>query len=144
MSGGHEIMLAFQWLYGVLSGDSTLTGYATGGIWRGVADPGVTPPYVIMSHQGGSDTITMNAFRIMSLLLFQVKAVGPASITQQVTNAAFRIDQLIGSPPTAGSVVGGTVLACYRESALVVDELITGEKWVNIGGLYRLEIEQGP
>lgn len=101
---GSEVMYGIQWLVATLSADSTLAGYAPGGIWRGLAPPATTTPFVIVAHQAGTDSLTMNAFRLFSEIVYQVKAVGPASVTTQITNAAGRIDQLIGSPPASGTV----------------------------------------
>lgn len=137
---GHELMLGFEWLYGVLSGDTTLLSYATGGVWRAYAPPATVPPYVIMGHQSSQDVTTMNAFRLMTSALYQVKIVGPASNMTPLVNGAERIDQLIGL--TSGVVTNGVILASYREQPLEVPELVNGELWENIGGLYRLQVEQ--
>lgn len=101
---GHEIFYGFQWLMSVLSVDTTLSGFAPGGVWRSLADAGVATPFVILQYQAGSDVTSMNAFRLMTTHLYQVKAVGPASMASQILSAASRIDALIGSPPTGGSV----------------------------------------
>lgn len=104
LTPGHEVMYGYQWLMAVLGADSTLLGYATGGIWREEVDAGTLPPYVILTFMAGTDVLTMNAVRLMTQPLYQIKAVGPASLASQVISAASRIDQLIGSPPTSGSV----------------------------------------
>lgn len=101
---GHEAMYGFQWLMSVLSVDATLLGFAPGGVWRSLADAGTATPFVILAYQAGSDVLTMNAVRLMTTHLYQVKAVGPASMNSQILSAASRIDALIGSPPTGGSV----------------------------------------
>jgi len=141
---GHETWFGFEWLYTTLSNDSTLTGYAPGGVWRGLAPPGTVTPYVVLVFQAGVDVITANAFRIMDDLLFQVKAVGPGNESAAIVNAASRVDALIGSPPTSGAVTGGTILSCNRQSPFQLDELVNGELWMNMGGMYRLIVEQGP
>lgn len=141
----HEITTGFQWLYSVLSGDSTLTallGDGAQGIWRAYAPPSTVPPYVIMSYQSGSDVITMNAFRLMVSGLYQVKIVGPAANMTPLAQGAERIDQLLGL--TSGTPTGAVVLACYREQPIFLDELVNGEVWSNAGGMYRLYIEQTP
>jgi hypothetical protein len=143
---GHEAALGIQWLYGVLSGDTTLLSYATGGVHRAMAPPGTSPVYVIISHQSGLDVLTVNAFRLMDNLLYQAKAVGPASMMDTIVAAAERIDQLL-SPnqgASSGTVTGGYIGNCHREQPIFLDEpgLINGELWTNVGGLYRLEIKQ--
>ena len=147
MSSGHEIALGFAWLTSTLTANATLMSQAVGGVWRAYAPPGTVPPWIILAHQSGTDVIQMNAFRLMSRQLFQVKVVGPASGMATLAQAAEQFDTLIGSPPAFGSVViGGNmvgyVLSSYRQSPLEVDELVNGELWTNLGGLYELQIEQ--
>jgi hypothetical protein len=136
-----EIVVGFSWLFTVLSGDSMLAEYVPGGVHRGLAPPGTITPYIIMNCQAASDSITMNAFRLLVNALFQVRAFGPASNTAGLASAAARIDALIGNPPTSGSTTGGYVAASYRQSPLFLDEVVNGELWSSAGGLYRLQIE---
>lgn len=138
---GHEIGLSLQWLVSTLGGDSTLAGYAPGGVKRSMAPVGTATPFVIVGYQAGTDVTTMNAVRIMDNLLFQVRASGPASVTASIVNAAARIDALIDGQRSQ-AITGGIVLCCYRDSPLQYDELVGGEQWSNFGGLYRIEIQQ--
>lgn len=135
-----ETIAGFTWLYNTLSGDSQLASLAPGGVWRAMAPPGTATPFVVFAMQSGTDVLTMNAARLMTDNLFQVKAVGPAKSMQAVADAAARVDDLLKR--TDGTVAGGAVLACYRESSLQLDELVTGELWTNLGGMYRLQIQQ--
>jgi hypothetical protein len=93
---GSEVMYGFQWLQATLSGDAILAGYALGGVWRAVAPSGTATPFVVVSFQSGTNTLTINANRLMVQALYLVKAVGPAAITAQIVQAASRIDVLIG------------------------------------------------
>lgn len=140
---GHEVMLTYEWLSSTLKADSALTSIATGGIWRGSAPPETTTPYVVMNMQAGRDITTMNGVRIYDNLLFQVKAIGPATITDELLAAANEIDRLLGRtsgvPFTADGF--GLILACYRDSPVQIDSLVNGELWTDIGGLYRIYIE---
>lgn len=136
----HEIGLCYQWLVSTLT-DTTLQGYAPGGVRRGMAKTGTSTPFVIVAYQAGSDNTTMNAVRVMDNLLFQVRASGPASSTTAIVNAASRIDALIDGQRNQ-AITGGVVLCCYRDSPLQYDELVSGELWSNFGGLYRIEIQQ--
>lgn len=144
---GHEVALGFQFLYGVLSADSTLAGYAPGGVYRALAPPTATTPFVVMIYQAGSDSVTMNGFRMLDDMTYQIKVVGPANSMASIASAAERVDQLLGGTntgPTSG-VIGsnlGQCLACYRQSPLAYDELINAELFTHLGGLYRLIIEQ--
>lgn len=148
---GHEIMLSYSWLVSTLQGDATLLSYAPGGVFRSLANPTTSTPYVIVSFQAGSDSVTMNAFRVLTGMTFQVKAVGPASNTAGLASASARIDALLGGPPslppggvaiTINSVNVGWLYSCYRDAPLSVDELVEGLLWTSVGGLYRLEIGQ--
>lgn len=141
-----EVMLGYAWLSSTLSGNSTLMSQVTT-IRRAYAPPETVPPWIILAHQSGIDVVTANAFRLMTSLLYQVKVVGPARLTAALASVAAQFDTLIGSPPTSGdivmnSVTVGRVLACWRESPLQLDELVDGEQWTNVGGLYRLQLEQ--
>ena len=150
MSNYHESVLAFMWLASTLGSDSTLAGYAPGGVHRTLAPPDVALPFVVMAHQAGTDVVTMNGFRIMTEQLFQIRAVGPASMSSQIAQAAAQIDKLLGGPPgipasgaiVVNSVTEGQTLACYREQQIMLDEVVAGELWNNTGGLYRILLEQ--
>jgi hypothetical protein len=98
---GSEVAYGLQYLYSTLSADPTLSGIAVGGVWRGVADAGVATPFVIISLQsGGIDSLTMTAVRLFSNPLYQVKCVGPASITGSIVAGASAIDALLGRTPS--------------------------------------------
>jgi len=92
---GHEVLLALEWLTTTLNADSTLTSIVTGGIWRGSAPVEAVPPYIVMNLQAGSDITTMNGVRIYDGLLFQVKVIGPGTITTTLLAAANEIDSLL-------------------------------------------------
>lgn len=135
-----EVMMGFDWIKSTLKGDATLMSLAPGGVYRAMAPETATTPFIVMSFQGGSDVVTANAFRLMDDLLFQVKVVGPASITNTLVQAANRLDALLGGP-TRGTLSTGYILACYRQSPYQYDDLINAELTTYIGGLYRLEIQ---
>ncbi len=139
-----ESVLGLQFLSTTLQGDSTLASLAPGGIWRGSADPNEPTPYVVVALQSGTDALTVQGVRPLSHLLFQVKAVGPANNTAAVANAAAQVDILLGGNQGLRNITitNGFVGSCYRDGTLIVDELVAGEKWVHIGGLYRIDISQ--
>src|SRR5690349_11906047 len=99
MANYNEQMLAFIWLSQTLGGDSTLAGLAPGGVWRSLAPPQEAIPFVIMAHQAGADNVTLDGWRVLTEMTMQVKAVGPASMTDTLAQAAARIDRLLGGPP---------------------------------------------
>src|SRR5258708_13338587 len=92
---GHEVLLALEWLTTTLNADSTLTGLVTGGIWRGSAPVETVPPYIVMNFQAGSDVLTLNGVRIYDSLLFQVKVIGPGTITTTLLPPPNKINSLL-------------------------------------------------
>ncbi len=139
-----ESVLGLQFLATTLQGDATLASLAPGGIWRGSADPNVSTPYVVVALQSGTDALTVQGVRPLVHLLFQVKAVGPANNTAAVASAAAQVDILLGGNQGLRNVTipNGFIGSCYRDGTLIIDDLQAGEKWVHIGGLYRVDVEQ--
>lgn len=139
----NEIGLGLTFLQSTLGNDTTLSGYAPGGVHRALAPPGTTTPFVIHGFQAGSDTVTMNGVRLFVPPLFLVKVVGPSSITETLITAANQVDSLLGGIQGLRNIAitGGEILACYRETPLQLDELVNGELFSNFGGLYRLIIQ---
>lgn len=134
---GREAALGFAWIYGILSTDSTLQGYAPGGVWRSLAQPDTQTPFVVVSYQSSSDTVAFGAVRVVADLHYQVKVVAPANLTAQSANAAQRVDQLLDGA-IGQNIPGsnGLILSCYRQTSYEFDELVTGQLWTNLGGDY--------
>jgi hypothetical protein len=130
---------AFTWLDSVLTGDAVQMNYLQGVINRDYALPATLAPYVIMSRAGGLDVVTATARRIYSDDTYQVKVVGPASMITTIASAYDRLDVLINRQ--SNYEVAGRILSCYREQPFHVTELVNGQPWDNLGGLYRIEIE---
>lgn len=137
----NEIALGLAWINATLMGDSTMVALTPGGFHRAMAPPDTATPFVMYAWQSGADTTTANAFRLLSELTFQIRAVGPVSDMASVMAVASQIDTLFGGP-TSGITTGGIIDACYRQSPVMFDELVSGKQWSNIGGLYRLEIQR--
>lgn len=135
-----ELAQAFNYVVTTMQADSALTTAAVGGVWQGFADIGTVPPYALVTQQANADTLTMNAVRLFNSMLLQIKAVGPASNFVALVTIADRIDALFGRAGYVTLTSGG-VLSCYRESALVYDEIVNGAAWSNLGGLYRIALQ---
>jgi hypothetical protein len=141
----HEAMLGIQWLENVLKNDATLAGYAPGGVWRGYVPPGTPWNYVVYNFQAGSDVLSMNAVRLFDKLLYQVIISGPGSSDNDpiLAAGATEIDNLLKRPAYAVTPDGlGAILAAYRETPIMKDAVVNGEKWTDVGGLYRVELQQ--
>lgn len=139
-----EAVAGMEFIYATLTGDTTLMALVTG-VYRGMASDQAIPPFVVISYQAGSDTVTANAVRLMTRALYQVTATGPAGMSPQLATAAARIDDLLKPKPggISGSVPGGQIDSCYREAPLLRDlPPENAVMWSAIGGMYRLEIQQ--
>src|SRR5260221_8965079 len=91
ITSGIEVYYGFLWLKSVLAADATLMGYAPGNIWRGMAPSGTVTPFIVIAFQSGTDALTLNAVRIMVNPLFQVKIVGPATLSTTLAAGAAEI-----------------------------------------------------
>lgn len=139
----HEVVIALSFLHITLTGDVNLTSAAPGGCWPDEVPANKSAPYVIYGFMSGVDTLTANAVRLLTQPLYQVRASGPASAIDLVAAAATYVDDLL-KRQTNISVPGGLVAGCYRESPLHIPGTIDGVKWVSIGGLYRMVLQQVP
>lgn len=139
---GSEVAVALSWLYSTLAQDTTLSGYAPGGVWRAEAPDGTTPPYTIITYQPqqSRDEVVFGGGRAYSDLFFEVCTAGPANVTQTIANAATRIDTLL-TVAQQTAITGGTLLASFRSAPVEGDPLINGEVWTNMGGVYRIMIK---
>lgn len=138
----NEIDIAYQWIQATLVGDSTLSGYAPGGVWRAEAETNTPAPYVTITYQPGQgrDEIAFGAVRVYSDLYFEVCAAGPAANLPDIVNAAVRIDGLV-TVPQQTAITGGTLLASYRVHPVESDPLIDGVRWNSTGGMYRVMVK---
>ena len=133
------ITTALTFLYATLSGDTTLMALVSG-VYQDIAPVGTVPDYVTFGIQSpGNDTLTSTAVRILSEPLALVRAIGPQADMSNLSAAATRIDtllKLVRNDPATG------VLCCYRVSPFYLPEpqLVNGAPWVEIGGLYRIEV----
>lgn len=139
---GNEIDIAYQWIQATLSGDSTLQGYAPGGVWRAEAETNTPAPYVTITYQPGQgrDEVAFGAVRVYSDLYFEVCGAGPASSLPNIVLAADRIDELL-TVDQQTAITGGIILASYRAHPASSDPLIDGVRWNSNGGVYRVMIK---
>jgi len=138
-----ETAQAFTWVSTTMQADSALMAAATGGMYQGLAPIDTIAPFVIVSQQVGTDVLTMNATRLFVHILLQIKALGPSGPGGNyaaLVTIADRIDALfkrVGPVPLSS----GGVLACWREQALAYNELVNGQPWSHLGGLYHIELQ---
>lgn len=135
-----ELAQALQWCETTMQADSALMAVAVGNIWLSFAPIGTMPPFVIMSQQTATDVLTMNAVRLWTDILIQLKMIGPATNYAALVTGADRIDALFKSVRSVTLSSGG-VLCCYREQIVSYSELINGAAWHHLGGLYHIELQ---
>jgi hypothetical protein len=129
-----------------MQADSALMSIAVGGVWLSYAPIGTVPPFAIMSQQAATDALTLNAVRLWTDILLQLKMIGPASGIAGANYGALvagadRIDVLFKSVRSVGLGGTGGVLYCYREQIISYSELINGAAWHHLGGLYHISLQ---
>lgn len=112
---------------------------AVTGVYSDIAPQGTKFPYVIFSFQGGHDVSTVNALRIWSSLLYQVKAVTDSPSFGSIAGIVRQIDILLHR--ASGAPTGGVVVSCDRQDPLRYVEFTNGEQYLHLGGLYRLQVQ---
>lgn len=131
-----ETLRVDQWLYERLSGDTTLSNLVGGRIYSYLAPQDAVLPFVLFSHQAGHDVRGVGPARIMTSLVYQVKAVGQGHSFGPLKAIADRLDTLLQG--ASGSVVDGTVLMCVREQPVEYVETDDGVQYRHLGGLWRI------
>lgn len=135
-----ETAQAFAWIVSIAEADSALMAAAPGGVWETFADIGTAMPYVQIVQQSSTDVLTMNAVRLFTDKVLQIKVVGLSSGYAALVTAADRIDTLFKSVRNVALSSGG-ILACYRDGEIAYDELVNGASVSHLGGLYRIELQ---
>lgn len=134
----NPVQTSLGFLYSTLEADGTFMGYVNG-VYTAMAPEGTTPDYCVL--QPMSSTAIMTAFgkKIMTNGLYSVKIVGPQDHYANIFNA---YNQLVTDialvRPSSGSY--GSILACYQESDIYIQEVVAGVQWLNLGGMFRIEV----
>lgn len=137
-----EITQAYAYVVGAMKADSALMVAAVGGVWQGFAPIGTTAPYALVTKQDAGDSLTMNAVRILSQILLQIKAVGPSTSYDTLEIIANRIDALFGRSGVVTPSTGGVVFDTYRDGEIAYEEEpAPGVQMSHLGGLYHIEIQ---
>ena len=132
-----ETVAVDEWLYQTLHGDVLLSSLAPGGVFADLAPPDSTLPAVVYSDQGGSDTVGVDATRILTSGLWLVRVIAETTSWQgNLRAAADRVDAILHA--TSGAVSGVTVGKCFRESAHRLVDTAHGRQYRHLGGFYRI------
>jgi hypothetical protein len=131
----NAVTAGLTFLYNTLTADSTFMSYVSG-VYTGIAPEGSFADYAIIIPQAMPKTLNAYGVKVMTRALFQVKVAGPeADYDGNISSAYDRMITLIG---LVRSVSG--ILACYLEQDLYINEVVEGQPWNNLGGLFRVEI----
>jgi len=139
-----ELGVMDTWVYGLLSGDTTLTAMlgkhpdSNECIYDALAPSGAVLPYVVFQVQTTSpDTVVVGNIRIAANVAYAVRAIGGVGFAT-VRPIAAQIDALLHG--ARGVSANGVILACYRERPLKLPPEIGpgGVVYYHQGGIYRV------
>lgn len=137
-----EITTVERWLRATLTGDLTLAALVGDRVFSTIAPRDAAHPLIVYSFQAGLDTIGVGTARIMSRPLFTIRVVAPSGSFADLEDAARRVDELLHGAldrPVAGS---GLVLSCMREQPLALALMEEGTEYRQLGGIYRIDVQQ--
>lgn len=135
MPSSTETAITFAWIESTLSGDTTLQGYAPGGILQTFALPGTTAPYMLVKYLSGKDYPVFGGGRAYSDMRFRVLVVGPLGSQQTLASAAARIETLL-TVTSKTAVTGGAIIGSFRDQPASEDEWVDSAKWHVDGAEY--------
>lgn len=133
----NEIILVYEWLYTILSANSTITSTVSTRIYDGVAPQGTSFPYIVFNWQGGVDKSAVGSLRVFTNGLFQVKVITNEETYTTISPVADKIDQLLHR---AKGVVSSNNIESSREFPLAIIEKKDGLQYRHMGGIYRIFI----
>lgn len=147
----NEQVGAASFLFGVLAADPALQAEVGSRIFSDFAPeklPGtdipVGYPLIVFSLVRAADTRGLGTYRAMARLTYLVRVVSKGGGYGALHDAANRIDALltVREPVevTAGSETY-TVHGCVRDQPFARAELMNGVRYVNLGGLYSMNVQ---
>lgn len=131
-----ESLVAEQWLYTKLTGDSTLNTAVGGRIYAYVAPQGAALPCVVYQQQAARDVAGVGPARIMSNMVYLIKVIGQTRSFGDLETVANRIDAVLQA--ASGSNSRGNVWACVRDSPFAMVENTEAGEYRHLGGIYRI------
>ncbi len=125
---------AESWIYGILTGDATITGYVSTRVYTGVIPDGAAMPLILITLDGTPDDLmVVNAKRVWSNARYLVRAINQVeTFTGDLGIIADRIDVLLHRQS------GANVHACVREQAFAMPEVVDNVQYRHLGGIYRI------
>lgn len=145
MTAGIETVAADRWLYGVITGDVTLSAIiGTKAFSESVpttqGGATVSPPFVLWTMVASSDLMTVDATRIWANMLYAVRLVMAVEGFAAMAAGAAALDAALHRG--SGTNVNGIVYACVREDVFrMVEPRQEGSVLHHLGGRYRLYVQ---
>lgn len=133
-----EISRVNQWMWSVLSGDSTLSTAVSGRIYADEAPQGALTPMVIFAYLGGAERLRPFHDRRFTTALYLVRAIADGSSYEAIETIADRIDSLLTVGDQGTVVRDVRISSCQREQPHQRKDSENGKPVVYLGGFYRL------
>lgn len=135
-----EEAAAQQYLLNRLSGDATLAGLATGGMWLRSVPERTKMPVVKIDRQDADDLMVVGLARVWADLTFLVRGVshwrgsGVPSWTE-ARAIGDRVDTLLHDHEGSDATVN---VHSFREEGFTDETLEAGDLFLHVGGIYRV------
>lgn len=143
-----ESLIADAWLESVLRNDAPLKTAAPGGVWADVAPEGAaTPipsPWVVWFQTSGVDARAVGSGpRLVTDLVFEVRATGREANYATLKPAAERLDALLEAQRNVVVAGLGRVIECHRVEPVRFTENDGGVLYRHLGGQYAIKVQAG-
>jgi hypothetical protein len=136
----NELIGVHRFLYSRLAGDAALAVLVGNRIYERGAPQGAAYPLVLFKVQAATDLLGAGAARLWMNAVVQVKAVGPQA-TSELSPIADRLDALLHvAEPVVVRLDGKSyqIHGSHRERTINYDEVVAGQVYLHLGGLYRV------
>lgn len=130
-----ELVTVAQWIYSQLTGRQDLMSLVNGRIFHEVAPLGTQYPVIVFQHQSGADVNGTGCERIMVRSTWLVRVIGKPSLVS-LKPVADLIDDCLHKG--SGKTQSGEIFGCLREAPFMMVEPDGDEKFIHLGGLYRI------
>ncbi len=136
----NELLGIQRFVYWRLTSDAALAVRVGDRIYERVAPQGAVYPLVLFNVQAATDLMGAGAARLWVNALVQVKAVGPGAASV-LAPIADRLDTLLHAAEPVVVSLGEKswqIHGAHRESAIEYAEVVAGQVYRHLGGLYRV------
>lgn len=132
--------LAAEFLFEQLTGDATLAGLVGDRVYRNLAPPGATLPYVVFGFVAGLDRNAVGSRSIMfTRPFYDIKGVVAGTDSAAADAIADAIHAAVNGKQRLDVAAGElVVLGCRRESLVEFVEMTEDQQYIHRGGSYRL------